>query len=1116
MAYHTRTSPGRRAGVLRIATTAAVLAIVTGALGPGLVGTGLAEAVTPGTTVFDDINPDDGGPLAGQPGLGIAPCPEPCASQHNGGRVNGLASVNDFPGLTPITYFAASEVGGLFKSIDGGGHWTRLDTYVPNMPWDVAVEPGALRVYATSFYDGREAPLTGIQRSTNGGQTWSRPTIDAPAECTTDRESQPSAFGIALRPGGDGEVLVGTNCGIARTTDHGVSWVQFDPTPADGTANSIWDLAALADGRTYACGDDGLLESPSGAPNTWMLHGKPTSTLWGTLGGYCSVAVSPDEPSVVYVAFADAFVADIVTARRPELFEWRTDEVVTPPAVNWTQLPYPDDVTNPLRDRKSRTPVVATNDRTAGFDPADPSEGWDLWFGDGSLWRIPCHTGQTPRCTSDKTRWDGSHTDHIGSPQEAHGDSGDLEFDPSTSIDACPTLYSSDGGVYRNARDISDPSDPTVDCHSPTFLGANQGLHAFYLRGMAGYSPPTDDPERDEHLYFGTQDVGIFSSFDGGAQTPTWTHGIGGDVLDIAADGDNTVTTRPGNTLDVGGPGFSNMANKANGIYSQPLWDTEALVRAGPARYLLAQYGTSTITFGPPPGQSVVVPRGVRDIDITNVDTAPMGIPFGNVAWPAAANPPCHVVVATAPAGVVPYVLAGQCWYGTLDIGRDLNSPSSGPDQLWTFRDGGWVQRFPGPMMPGGTVEADASFGLVAVHPTDPLRLYAAVLFDGASSRMMRSTDGGQTWTYDAVLTRLMYDGFRPDVRDPGDGVHVMPEASLVAFDPYDPDIIVAGGRRSGIFVSSDGGLGWALLTEPHSPTTSGVPHLPNPAFAHFDHDKPGVVRVYVGTGRGIWRINLANADLAVTKVDAPDPVIAGQDLTYTIQVSNGGPDLAQNATLEEALPAGVTFRSIAAPAGWTCDTPAVDSTGTVLCTNASMAPGTASFSLVVRIGAGAQLSAVTNTVRVYSAAVDPDTAGNEASATTSFITPVRINIQPGGSPNTISQRGRANVAILTTSAGEYGLPFAFDAATVDPQSVRFGPASVVLAGGGAALVKGSGHAEDSYELDEVTRDGDLDLVMQFRVADSGLTAASTEACVAGTFGTGHRFFGCDAIKIAP
>jgi uncharacterized repeat protein (TIGR01451 family) len=425
------------------------------------------------------------------------------------------------------------------------------------------------------------------------------------------------------------------------------------------------------------------------------------------------------------------------------------------------------------------------------------------------------------------------------------------------------------------------------------------------------------------------------------------------------------------------------------------------------------------------------------------------------------------------------------------------------------------VQRLPGPAAPGGTVEGDAGFGLIAVDPVNPLRLYGAVLFDG-DPRMMRSVDGGKTWETDRALTRLMYDGFESDFRDPGDGVKVMPQASLVAFDPVDPDIIVAGGRASGVFITSDGGQTWALLTNPHAPTAE-FPHLPNPAFARFDHDKPGVVRIYLGTGRGVWRIGLVNADMAVTKTDAPDPVIVGKDLTYTVEVSNGGPDMAQNATFEDELPRGTTFRSISAPAGWSCDLPSVGAPGTVRCTNPSMAPGSASFSLVVRPGGAVSLGGIVNTARAYSAAIDHDLSDNTATTTTAVIVPVAINIQPGGFPNTVGSHGRANVAVLTTHAGEYGLPMAFDATAIDPLSVRFGSAAVVLSGsGGAREVHATGHLEDAYELDETTRDGDIDMVFHFRVADSGLTKASTEACVRGTFGGGSVFFGCDSIVIVP
>ena len=58
---------------------------------------------------------------------------------------------------------------------------------------------------------------------------------------------------------------------------------------------------------------------------------------------------------------------------------------------------------------------------------------------------------------------------------------------------------------------------------------------------------------------------------------------------------------------------------------------------------------------------------------------------------------------------------------------------------------------------------------------------------------------------------------------------------------------------------------------------------------------------------------------------------------------------------------------------------------------------------------------------------------------------------QAGSDPNSVNpnQGGQSvAVAILTTAAGEYGNPLAFDATTVDPLSVRFGPAALVNGGG--------------------------------------------------------------------
>lgn len=135
-------------------------------------------------------------------------------------------------------------------------------------------------------------------------------------------------------------------------------------------------------------------------------------------------------------------------------------------------------------------------------------------------------------------------------------------------------------------------------------------------------------------------------------------------------------------------------------------------------------------------------------------------------------------------------------------------------------------------------------------------------------------------------------------------------------------------------------------------------------------------------------------------------------------------------------------------------------------------------------------------------------------------IVPVAINIKPGSFKNPINlkSKGVIPVAVLTTAVGEYGLPLAFDATTILPLTVRFGPEPVVIAGGGAREAHGRGHIEDAIERsDEVTKDGDFDMVLHFRTQESELTGTETKACVRGEFGPMHFIFhGCDLVTFVP
>jgi uncharacterized repeat protein (TIGR01451 family) len=117
-------------------------------------------------------------------------------------------------------------------------------------------------------------------------------------------------------------------------------------------------------------------------------------------------------------------------------------------------------------------------------------------------------------------------------------------------------------------------------------------------------------------------------------------------------------------------------------------------------------------------------------------------------------------------------------------------------------------------------------------------------------------------------------------------------------------------------------------------------------------------------------------ADLAIAKAANPNPVIAGQNLTYSITVTNYGPSGATGVSVSDPLPPATVFISAASSQG-SCFL----NDGTVDCSVGALAVnGTATVTLVVTTTTAGTLS---NVATVAANQSDPTPANNTATAST-------------------------------------------------------------------------------------------------------------------------------------
>jgi uncharacterized repeat protein (TIGR01451 family) len=151
---------------------------------------------------------------------------------------------------------------------------------------------------------------------------------------------------------------------------------------------------------------------------------------------------------------------------------------------------------------------------------------------------------------------------------------------------------------------------------------------------------------------------------------------------------------------------------------------------------------------------------------------------------------------------------------------------------------------------------------------------------------------------------------------------------------------------------------------------------------AELSQSSAGPETFYVGDATATTP---ASADLSIVKTDSSDPVAVGTPLTYTLTVTNDGPNNAQNVVVSDTLPASVTFQSATASQG-AC---ALDGR-VVLCDLGTLSSG-ATATVDITVVPTAE-GTVTNSASVSSDTADPDPTDNSDTEQT--------DVGPGTAPS--------------------------------------------------------------------------------------------------------------------
>jgi PKD repeat protein/photosystem II stability/assembly factor-like uncharacterized protein len=437
----------------------------------------------------------------------------PTSQIPSGGGGAGRLNCVVFDPNNPQIIYVGAPAGGLWKSMNGGLSWTSTTDQLPVIGVsDVAIDPtNSNTVYiASGDNDHSDSYSCGVLKSTDGGLTWKMSGLTFAISGTR------IVYCLRINPANPSMLFAGTNNGLFRTIDGGVTWAKVLTANVRDLEFKPGDPSVV-----YCVTNTQFYRSVNTGHNfTLISAGLPSGTSLSRL----SVAVTAADPTYVYVLGSAAN-----TYSFQGLYQ-SSDQGLT--FIN-----------------KSTTPNLLGFYSGTGGD-ATAGQGWytlsldvsplnknEVVVGGVNVWRSTTGGSSWSKISS----WTAS-----GFSSYVHADVHMLKYIPGTST----FFAAADGGCFKTTNGGSAWTD----------LSNGLQIAQMYRAGSSQTNPNL--------VIQGWQDNGTNQYSSG-----SWTQILGGDGMDCFIDYSNAATmyaTNPNGSLyvSINGGGWSNINSNITGTGS--------------------------------------------------------------------------------------------------------------------------------------------------------------------------------------------------------------------------------------------------------------------------------------------------------------------------------------------------------------------------------------------------------------------------------------------------------------------------------------------------------------------------------------------------------------------